>query len=211
MGRRYYIHVIIHTLFMRACNRTMYSWPLAIMAAVSTAGATSVPSLTFEELTDHSELVLVGQVTRTWSDWDSEHKYIWTHHQLSVTDAAKGAPGSTVVVSELGGTVGNRSLNVAGAVVYQTGEKVMVFLQRMPNSYLRTTGWGQGKYSVDTAGRLHAEVAAHGLDIMRAQGAVAANTPLTSLNGMSVNELRSRVAARVSTQHSIQQRQGSNK
>jgi hypothetical protein len=32
-----------------------------------TASATSVPRLTFEEMTDRSELVVSGQITRTWS------------------------------------------------------------------------------------------------------------------------------------------------
>src|SRR5882762_8579323 len=80
------------------------------------AGATSVPALSFEELTDHSQLIVAGEVTRTWTAWDANHKFIWTHHELNVASAQKGAAGSTVVVSEPGGVVGDRGMAIAGSV-----------------------------------------------------------------------------------------------
>ncbi len=119
------------------------------------AGATSVIQLSFEELVDHSESIVSGQVTRSWADWDSEHKFIWTHYEVAVSAVHKGAPGATVVVSELGGAVDGQAMTVAGTVTYQPGENVLIFLTRVPNGYLRTTGWGQGKYTVDGKGILH--------------------------------------------------------
>jgi len=159
--------------------------------------ATSVPSLTFEELTDHSELIVSGQVTRSWADWDSEHKFIWTHYELSVSSAQKGTPGSTVELAEPGGVVGIQGMAIAGAVVYHPGDQVLVFLQRMPNGYLRTTGWSQGKYTVDNTGRLHAERSLRGLDLVSAQKGAPAATPVRTLDGMTVAELRSRISARL--------------
>ena len=123
------------------------------------AVATSVPGLTFEELTDRSQLIVAGRVTRSWSDWDSEHKIIWTHNELSVASSQKGVAGASVLVSEPGGVVGDRAMAIAGSVAYRPGDQVLVFLERMPNGYLRTTGWGQGKYLVDKAGTVHAEAA----------------------------------------------------
>jgi len=159
-----------------------------------------VPSLTFEELTDHSELIVSGQITRSWADWDSEHKFIWTHYELSVSGAHKGTPESTVVLSEPGGVVGLQGMDVAGANVYQPGGRVLVFLQRMPNGYLRTTGWSQGKYTVDNTGRLRAEASLRGLDIVSAQKGAAVATPLRSLDGMTVTELHERIAAHLQLQ-----------
>ena len=166
----------------------------------STAGATSVPGLSFEQLTDRSEMVITGEVSRTWTSWDSEHKYIWTHYELAVSATHKGANAATVVLSEPGGTVGLQGMAIAGAVGYQPGERVLVFLQRMPNGYLRTTGWSQGKYTVDAAGRLHPENARGGVELVSAPGSPAAGMPLRTLNGMSVTELHGRIAARLRTQ-----------
>ncbi len=162
---------------------------------LSTAGATSVPSLSFAELTDQSELVVSGQINRSWADWDATHKYIWTHYELGVSSALKGSPGSTVVLSEPGGVVGIQGMSVAGAPAYRPGDQVLIFLERVPNGYLRTTGWTQGKYTVDKAGLVHAAGSSVGLEVVNVKGHAA--TQLRSLEGMSLAQVRALVAARV--------------
>jgi hypothetical protein len=168
------------------------------------AGATSVPRLSFEELTDHSELIIGGEITRSWSDWDVENKVIWTHHELNVTSLQKGAASSIVVVSEPGGVVGNRAMAIAGAVAYRPGDQVVLFLQRMPNGYLRTTGWGQGKYALDKKGVLHTDSAVRGVEIVSvdvaAKSSATQSTSLSALDGLSLAEFRVKVMARVAAQ-----------
>jgi hypothetical protein len=165
-----------------------------ILLWMSNAGATSVPGLSFEELTDRSELIVSGQIARSWADWDTAHKFIWTHYELTISSAQKGSPGATVVLSEPGGAVGIQGMAIAGAVVYQPGERVLVFLQRMPNGYLRTTGWSQGKYTVDNAGRLHAAASLVGLEVVAAVMAPGA-TSLRMIEGMTVSQLGARIVA----------------
>jgi hypothetical protein len=154
------------------------------IAIAASAFATTIPSLSFAELTDRSELIVSGQINRSWTDWDPEHKYIWTHYELAVSSVLKGNPSSTVTLSEPGGTIGLQSMSIPGAVAYGAGSTVLVFLQRMPNGYLRTTGWSQGKFTLDAAGRIHAE-------------GRAAESTLRSLDGMSVAQLRELVTSRV--------------
>ncbi len=174
------------------------------MLRIPVAGATSVPKLSFEELTDRSELIVSGQIAGSSASWDSEHKFIWTHYTLTVSGAEKGAPGATVGFAEPGGVVGMQGMAIPGSVVYQPGDRVLVFLERMPNGYLRTTGWSQGKYTLDSAGRLHGETSLRGLDVVSAQKTAAAATPLSSLDGMTVTELGARVAARLQLQRRAQ-------
>ncbi len=179
--------------------RTKFRWFGALASGLfllSTAGATSVPRLSFEQLTDKSEIVVAGQINRSWADWDTEHKYIWTHYELAVSTALKGNPGATVVLSEPGGVVGPRGMSVAGSVVYNPGDQVLVFLQRMPNGYLRTTGWGQGKYLLDKDSHLYAMASL--VETVDAKGRPAAKT--FSLDGMTVAQVRTMVAARIQTQ-----------
>ncbi|MES1261278.1 MAG: hypothetical protein ABUS49_06025 [Acidobacteriota bacterium] len=159
------------------------------------AGGTVVPRLSFEQLTDTSELVVSGTVTRSWAAWDSEHKYIWTHYELAATSAYKGTPAPKFEFAEPGGEVEGRVMLIAGAVSYAPGDQVVVFLSRMPNRYLRTTGWAQGKYTVDTSGRLHASAASGGDEYVLAGKPVLPGSTLKSLDGMSVTELRQRIAA----------------
>jgi hypothetical protein len=151
---------------------------------VCVAGATSVIQLSFEELVDHSETIVSGQVTRSWAAWDDEHKFIWTHYEVTVSAVHKGTPGATVVVSEAGGTLDGRVMTIAGTITYQGGENVLVFLTRVPNGYLRTTGWGQGKYTVDGKGILHGGAS------------LRAGTSIASLEGMSAAQVHALVVAR---------------
>src|SRR5438067_8546808 len=95
-----------------------------VFLLAGSARATSVPAFSFEELTDQSQLIVSGEITRSWSDWDSAHKFIWTHHELSVSQSAKGSAGATVVLSEPGGAVGNRAMSIAGSVAYRPGDRV---------------------------------------------------------------------------------------
>lgn len=161
----------------------------------STAAATSVPALSFEQLTDRSELIVSGEIGRSWTDWDTEHKFIWTHYELSVSAIQKGSSAATVVLSEPGGVVGIQGMSIAGAVTYQSGEKVLVFLERMPNGFLRTTGWSQGKFGLDENGRIHAAASLGGLEIVGTANAPNRATSLRALDGITLTELRSRVAA----------------
>jgi hypothetical protein len=151
------------------------------------AAASDVPRLSFNELTDNSEVVASGTVTRTWADWDPDHKYIWTHYELAVSATHKGETSQTVDIAEPGGEVNGIGMSISGAAGYGVGEKVLVFLSRMPNGYLRTAGLGQGKYLVDSGGRVHGQ----------ATFATATAGALRSLDGMSVSQVRQLVGSRV--------------
>jgi hypothetical protein len=158
------------------------------------ASATLVPRLSFEQLTDASETIVSGRITTTWTAWDQEHKYIWTHYNLSVASALKGTPSTIVEFAEPGGALGSYVMNIAGSVSYAVGDNMVVFLARMPNGYLRTTGWAQGKYALDARGRLRAHVS------LGAEATDAKNPPMGSslqtLEGMSLTELGRRISAR---------------
>ena len=164
--------------------------------ALPLARATMVPRLSFEELTDSSDLVVSGSIIRSWAAWDSGHKYIWTHYEISVASAPKGKTAATVEFAEPGGTLDGVAHAIAGAVSYRPGEQVVVFLQRMPNGYLRTTGWGQGKYSLDSAGRVHGS-ALRAAEVVDLRQPARASTSLETLDGMSLRDLALRVSARV--------------
>ncbi len=112
------------------------------------AHATLVPRMTLEQAVDDSVLIVQGTVVRTWSAWGDKRQFIWTHYELKVSDALKGLAARNIVISEPGGTVGNTGMQIAGAPRYSVGEEVVLFATRTPIGYLRTAGWGQGKYVV---------------------------------------------------------------
>jgi len=180
---------------VRGCRIGQLKCAAALLLLSQSLGATVVPRLTFEQLTDAADLIVSGKVTGSWSAWDSEHKYIWTHYRITVTSAVKGAATPTLEFTEPGGYLAGRSMTIAGSVSYRVGESVLIFLSRLPNGYLRTTGWAQGKYGLDANEKLHATTLI-GPEVVEA-GTPPAGSSLTRLNDMSLGELKVRVAARL--------------
>ncbi len=122
---------------------------LALLAAAPTWG-TLVPTMSVEEMVDDSEIVIHGQVWRTWAAWDEGHQNIWTHYEILVAEVLKGSVDGKLVVSEPGGTVGELSMAIVGTPRYEVGDEVVVFAERTPIGYLRTCGWRQGQFGVVT-------------------------------------------------------------
>jgi hypothetical protein len=171
---------------------------VALLLAAA-AWATLVPRLSFEELVDKSEIIAGGKIARSWTAWDASHKYIWTHYELAVTSLHKGRAARTVEFAEPGGELDGRVMVIAGSVQYERGAEVMIFLSRMPNGLLRTSGWAQGRYDVDGAGTLHAASSAAELT-----GAINSGSSPRTLEGLSVSEFGQRVAARIRTTGGLQ-------
>ncbi len=147
-----------------------------------------VPRMSLEEITERSERIVHGRCLRTWMAWDAERQFIWTHAEIQVADTLKGARSATVIVSEIGGIVGDIGLMVEGMPRYQPGEEVVVFLFRVPNGMWRSRGVGQGKYEV-RAGRVRADLG--GIALVEPAGVT--RTAVTSLDGATVDEFKSRL------------------
>ena len=151
--------------------------------------ATVVEKINFEDLVSRSEQIVVGRVQRQWVSWGPEKRFIWTRTEVSVESVLKGQPARTITVSEPGGELDGQRMVVAGAVSYATGERVTLFLHRMPTNDLRTVGWTQGKFLIADDGRIHpAQTADLSLLAKKTSG-----TDISKLDGATVSELRSRV------------------
>src|SRR3954451_19525514 len=174
---------------------------LALLGFACSAWGTTLPALSFEQITDNSDLIVSGKVTRSWAAWDAAHRYIWTHYRLEINTTHKGTPGSSVEIAEPGGLVGETGMTIAGSVAYAPGEDVVVFAQKMPNGFLRTSGWGQGKYRVDRKGLLHLDPSLRNTEIVEPAISPGASKPtsLRSLDGMTVRDFSSRIAQRLET------------
>jgi hypothetical protein len=169
-----------------------------LFAGTALLEATLVPRMSLEEVVAASESIVQGTVVRTWSDWDEAHKYIWTHYEIQVADELKGAVSGKFIVSEPGGSVGETELQIAGTPQYAVGEEVVLFAERTPLGYLRTCGWGQGKFQVArtaATGKATVRTAVKGVQLVErpAAQAKAQGTPLADLNGLELEQFKTRV------------------
>lgn len=161
-----------------------------LSAAIFICKATSIPAISFEELTSKSDRIVTGRVINSTTSWGSEHKYIWTRYEISVGEVLKGTAGKTVIVSEPGGKLDGKQMRVAGAVIYTPGERVALFLKSY-GADSRTVGWAQGKFSIDSNDRVHPST----FGGTQTVGRTGASTPLSRLDGMGLIDFRNRVRA----------------
>ncbi len=190
---------------MLADGRFLAAATAVIFITALPSEGTVVPRLDLPELTRSSGLIVQGRVIRHWSEWDSAHRFIWTHFEVQVVDALKGAPGKTVTISEPGGAVGQESLHIAGAPRYADREEVIVFLRQTPLGYWRANGWGQGRYTVTgpAGGVRHIRSNVEGLAFASPAGprqpgvARRKALPLDRLNGMPLAQFKALVRSEV--------------
>ena len=176
----------------------LYPKLILSLMVIALCSATMVPRMSLEQLTDQSQIIVHGQIVRSWSAWDEGHQFIWTHHELTVIDPLKGPAKPTITFSEPGGSVDGVSMNIAGTPRFAPGEEAVLFLYQTPIGYLRTTGWGQGKYNISER-RVHTNLRA--VELVSPTGAAprSAETSLEILDGMSLADFKTTV--RYAIQH----------
>lgn len=188
----------------RALNRRPARLILALAACFAIsfpAGATLVPRMSLEQMAAAADTVIHGTVVRAWPAWDSTHEFIWTHYEIRLAESMLGDALDKVVLSEPGGTVGNDSMDIAGAPRYRIGEEVVLFTTRTPIGYLRTSGWGQGRFDVAADPRTGSKVVRSrlaGVELVEPAGAANALNPTAgtspkALDGLPLDQFKSRL------------------
>lgn len=112
------------------------------------AAATTMLRIDLPELAQTADTVVHGTVRRMESRWSGDRSRIVTDVEIQVTETLKGQAGSTVLVVQPGGRVGDIGQIVHGLASFAEGEEVVVFLERRGTSAFRVTGMAQGKYQV---------------------------------------------------------------
>jgi hypothetical protein len=116
-------------------------------------GTVMIP-LSVEDLSQKCGAVVEARVLSKKSQWDAEHKRIFTTTTLEVLDRIDGPSDlpKTVEVQTLGGTVDGYGMNVSGSENFEIGEQVVVFLKKPAGGrekpFFRVVGMSQGKFQV---------------------------------------------------------------
>eukprot|EP01035_Chromulina_nebulosa_P064483 gene64483-biopygen47178 len=121
----------------------------------------SVIPPTFDELVAESDTVIRGTVTAVRTEeFDSPQgrgirtlvtfRVERTLKSTTSTAAASTAPANTLTLSFLGGTVGKRTLRIAGMPTFTVGQRELVFTARNGAVMCPLIGAGHGRYHVVT-------------------------------------------------------------
>lgn len=114
----------------------------------------TVVAMSTAELTEASNLVVVGRVARTHAQWTPDHQRIVTLVAVLVDDVVKGQWGRRrIIVEHEGGEVGDMGLLVTDTPNFAKGERVVLFLtpsrEERGQTIHHVVGEVQGKYQVD--------------------------------------------------------------
>ena len=124
------------------------------------AGTPAGRPMSVEELTKGAEIVVIGEVLSTQSDWDAGGRVILTRVDVRVEELLKGPPpGRRLSFHQLGGRVGDTVSAVAGAPSFTPGERVLLFLSRRSDGRLDVESFFQGKFSLERDAASGREVA----------------------------------------------------
>lgn len=120
----------------------------AIMIALST-----------EQLTSKAENIVIARASKVEHKWTADKSTIYTEVELDVNKTIKGENvPDKIVVTYLGGVVGDIGLRVSDTPTIKKDERVLLFLKEnvkksnlreVPNTVFRVVGSAQGKYSID--------------------------------------------------------------
>ncbi|NNC17703.1 hypothetical protein HJC22_18465, partial [Corallococcus exiguus] len=80
---------------------------LATLLGGLPVGATTMLRADLPQMAQTSDTVVQGVVRRVQSRWSGDKRRIVTDVEIQVTEALKGQPGGTVVVTQPGGRVGD--------------------------------------------------------------------------------------------------------
>ncbi|MCK6528855.1 hypothetical protein L6R50_15275 [Myxococcota bacterium] len=123
-----------------------------LLGSATPAAATTLHPFTDHELAWVADVVVVGTVESVGSALSGRGRHPYTYTTIRVEEAMKGgaAPGSTVVVREVGGdTPDGGHAFVPASARFDVGERVLVFLEpAAEDGAWRCVGMFQGKYTL---------------------------------------------------------------
>jgi hypothetical protein len=135
---------------------------LCFLAASSSQALGVMISLSTEELTKSSDLILVGSVKSVESLWSEDGKFIISRAKVIVNSVINGKWDKDIVTVEyVGGEVGDIGLKVSDVKPLKQGDNLLLFLkvgngqkQKMANDEIHHTiaGNAQGQYTITPQG-----------------------------------------------------------
>jgi hypothetical protein len=119
-----------------------------LLFAASPTGATQVAYVPLEELGSGAPVVVRGEVDEVRSFWNEGRTRILTEVIVRVAERYKGAPAGEVRIVQMGGEIDGVRMSVAGALTWQPGEDVVLFLEDSLPGRFRVSGFSQGRFDV---------------------------------------------------------------
>jgi hypothetical protein len=128
------------------------------------AQAATLRAMKLADLTRGADVIFVGTVMSSVSDWNADGTRIYTRTTFQVEESLKGHAGETIVVQTLGGSVRGIGMRVPGMPVFKAREKHLIFVKKgRVTGTPRVLGWAQGDFRVHKDARTGREMVSRDL------------------------------------------------
>jgi|GEM_PF-2136474 len=108
---------------------------IGVMTFTHSLQAITLEAASLGELSAESNIIVEGYVAESHSYWNDTQRQIFTDTGFDVTKVLKGGEiGKSITIHELGGTVGQTSMEIDGVQRLQRNQRLILFLQKIPNS-----------------------------------------------------------------------------
>ncbi len=128
----------------------------SVIALNATATATTVIPPSFDQLVSQAQLIFQGTVTNVRSQWAGEgaNRHIDSYVTFRVEESLKGTPGESYVMRMYGGTVGEDSMGISDAPVFNVGDHDILFVENNGTQAIPLVGIMHGRFKLqrDTSG-----------------------------------------------------------
>jgi hypothetical protein len=112
------------------------------------ASATQVQYQSIEIMGATAQRIVRSTVTEVRPYWNESQTRILTETTIKISEDYKGAGSDRVLLVQFGGVVDGVRMTVAGALSWNPGEEVVLFLEESLPGHHRVSGFSQGKYAV---------------------------------------------------------------
>jgi hypothetical protein len=121
---------------------------VGVMSLVSPARATTMVSMSMQQLTEAASDIVQAHAVSQVSEWNATHTQIVTITTFEVSQTLKGNASSNIQIRQLGGTVGHLTQSIMGDVTFRPQGEYILFLEPADGSNYRVVGMSQGAYPI---------------------------------------------------------------
>jgi hypothetical protein len=125
-----------------------------VLAATIPLLATTVLSVTFQELVQSADTIFIGEVVGQRPFWEEtrDGRSIVTSVQFNVVRVLKGRVGLVTQLDFLGGTIGDVTMEVSGVPRFHVGDRDVLFVGAVRNAVSPLVGFAQGRFRIERDG-----------------------------------------------------------
>ena len=181
-------------------RRSLILVGLLLVALALPLSASQFVKLPFDQAAREAQYVVRGSVEQTWTAWDDAHEVIFTYASVRVSRYFGETTGpDTLIVREVGGTVGDYTQEAIGFPTIRRGEQVVLLLSRWEDSAdFRIHAYNQGKYLVRDRGGVEVlteDPVKQGEARLEAPGRTVRENSVEDNDAMTINEFETMVVA----------------